>query len=130
MKKKLLCTFVIKNQILHVLTQIQKQYLVLYNKILIYENEGDSEQYLCVYHIDPIKMENIQYTISLHRKSKTNTLYTINALNEFIKEVNNGVLDKSFLINWDTLKDCILMTNNNELIRNNIHLLETYSINN
>ena len=48
-------------------------------------------------------------TILVDRKKQTNTLYTINALNELIKSLNNGVLDKSFSINWNDYKNCILL---------------------
>ena len=51
----------------------------------------------------------IDNTILVHRKKQTNTLYTINALNELIKSLNNGVLDKTFSINWNDYKNCILL---------------------
>jgi hypothetical protein len=34
-------------------------------------------------------------TILLHRKKESNTLYTINALNDLIKELNEGKADTS-----------------------------------
>jgi len=40
----------------------------------------------------------VKNTISLHRKKITNTLYTINALNELIKTINNGVLDTKYQV--------------------------------
>ena len=49
-------------------------------------------------------------TISVHRKKQTNTIYTINAINKLIELKNNGVLDKSFRINWDELKNSVLVT--------------------
>ena len=48
-------------------------------------------------------------TILVHRKKQTNTLYTINALNELIKSLNNGYLDKKFPINWNDYRNCILL---------------------
>ena len=48
-------------------------------------------------------------TILVHRKKQTNTLYTINALNELIKSLNNGVLDKKFPIEWENYQNCILL---------------------
>ena len=38
-------------------------------------------------------------------------MYTINALNELVKEENNGVLDKSFSIDWEKFKNSIIVTN-------------------
>jgi hypothetical protein len=54
-------------------------------------------------------------TILVHRKKETNTLYTINALNDLIKKLNGGVVDQSFRVNWQHYKNCILLTNHNEL---------------
>ena len=51
----------------------------------------------------------VDNTILVHRKKQTNTLYTINALNELIKELNDGVLDKKFPIEWENYKNCILL---------------------
>ena len=51
----------------------------------------------------------VDNTILVHRKKQTNTLYTINALNELIKSLNNGVLDKTFAIDWENYKNCILL---------------------
>ena len=50
-------------------------------------------------------------TILVHRKKQSNTLYTINALNELVKEENGGVLDTSFVINWQKFKNSIILTN-------------------
>jgi hypothetical protein len=47
----------------------------------------------------------------MHRKKQTNTLYTINALNELIKEENGGLLDTKFIIDWDRFKNSIILTN-------------------
>ena len=50
-----------------------------------------------------------------HRKKQSNTLYTINALNEVIRELNGGVLDKRFPIPWDDYYNSLLLTNENGL---------------
>ena len=49
--------------------------------------------------------------LSENKKKQSNTLYTISKLNELVKEENNGVLDKSFSINWDKFKNSIIVTN-------------------
>ena len=54
-------------------------------------------------------------TIMVHRKKETNTLYTINALNELIKKLNGGVVDTSYRVNWLHYKNSKLLTQNNEL---------------
>jgi len=72
----------------------------------------DGEKIMLTYNVD---MNNstrdtmVDNTILVHRKKQTNTLYTINALNEVIKSLNNGVLDKRFPIEWNNYKNCILL---------------------
>ena len=58
---------------------------------------------------EKIDFNAVSNTISLHRKKITNTLYTINALNELIKTINNGVLDTNYQVEWDTYKNMILI---------------------
>jgi hypothetical protein len=53
----------------------------------------------------------LENTILIHRKKESKTLYTINALNELVKEENGGVLDTSFVLNWQKFKNCIILTN-------------------
>ena len=52
----------------------------------------------------------IKNTISLHRKKETNTLYTLNALNEVVKEQNNGQIDPKFSVDWGPHKNTLLVT--------------------
>jgi hypothetical protein len=53
--------------------------------------------------------------MAIHRKKETNTLYTINALNEAIREDNGGVLDKSFSLDWTKYQNSLLLTNDSGL---------------
>ena len=64
---------------------------------------------------DDYVSEEIPNTISLHRKKQSNTLYTINALNEVIRELNGGVLDKKFPIPWEDYHNSLLLTNDEGL---------------
>ena len=74
---------------------------------------------------DTVILDN---TISLHRKKLTNSLYTINALNELIRTVNNGVLDTSFQVEWENYRNCILTTNEDGLKRINTEVDEIIHI--
>jgi hypothetical protein len=57
----------------------------------------------------------LENTILLHRKKESNTLYTINALNDLIKSLNGGQLDTSFMVNWKDYQNSILLTHAGEL---------------
>ena len=72
---------------------------------------------VCTYNIDHNNMSNglLGNTILLHRKKESNTLYTINALNDLIKSLNGGVLDTSFTVNWKDYQNCILLTHSGDL---------------
>ena len=111
MNKRLYCTFVEDNEIKETSEKIQSSYKVLFDKIFVLESL-DGDKTMLTYNVDLGNSNNefaIGNTILVHRKKQTNTLYTINALNELIKSLNNGVLDKSYSIKWDDYKNCILL---------------------
>jgi hypothetical protein len=51
-------------------------------------------------------------TILVHRKKQSNSIYTINALNEVVKSKTGGMLDNSYMIDWEEFRNCILTTSN------------------
>ena len=118
MRTQLLCTFAIRSRIEDITRIIMECNDILYNKIYVFENLNDDSQLICTYNVsyeDGHLSEDIPNTISLHRKKQTNTLYSINALNEVIRSLNNGVLDKSFTIEWENFQNTLLLTNENGL---------------
>ena len=111
MNNRLYCTFTITNDIDEIVNKIQISYVILFNKIFVLESL-DGEKIMLTYNVDMNNSSSesmVDNTILVHRKKQTNTLYTINALNELIKNLNNGVLDKKFPINWENYKNCILL---------------------
>ena len=113
MQTQLLCTFTTKEQLQNTLQEIRETYHIVYNYIYVLQNKGNLDELFITYNIDTsIKPDRpLSDTILVHRKKQSNTLYTINALNELVKEENNGVLDKSFSIDWDKFKNSIIVTN-------------------
>ena len=114
MKTQLLCTFTPRNRLDDILELIIECNDILYDKIYVFQNGNDHNQLICTYNVeyeDDYVSENIPNTISLHRKKQSNTLYTINALNEVIRELNNGVLDKRFPIPREDYHNSLLLTN-------------------
>ena len=110
MQTQLLCTFTNPGYLVNTVNTITKNYDIVFGRIFVLVNEDDSQEILCTYNIE--KSRNVQHlkgTISLHRKKHTNTLYTINALNELIKILNNGIQDNNFEVNWDNYKDTVLL---------------------
>ena len=111
MNNRLYCTFATLDDFEEVINTIQSSYVILFDKIFVLESL-DGEKIMLTYNVDLGNSSNdsmVDNTILVHRKKQTNTLYTINALNELIKSLNNGVLDKKFPIEWENYKNCILL---------------------
>ena len=115
---KLFCTFTSKEDLESTIDNIKDQYTILFNKIFVLYIESTNE-YVCTYNVDSFNISNtiLPQTILLHRKKESNTLYTINALNDLIKELNDGVADSKYRVNWQDYRNCILLTTNGELKR-------------
>jgi len=115
MRTQLLCTFTTKQRLNEVVDIVVTCNDVLYEKIYVFQNTNELNQLICTYNVEhqPDYQENIIDTISLHRKKQSNTLYTINALNEVIREKNDGVLvlDKSYMVDWNEFSNTLLLTN-------------------
>ena len=118
MQTQLLCTFTNQRRLRKTVDTIVNAYDVIYNKIFVLEDTNNTSDLMCTYNIDKsTDNTQLEYTISLHRKKNTNTLYTINALNRVIESCNNGVLDTSFQLDWENYRNCILLTNDEGLRR-------------
>ena len=111
MNNRLYCTFTTVDAYEEVANTIQTSYVILFDKLFVLESL-DGEKIMLTYNVDisnSVREFMVDNTILVHRKKQTNTLYTINALNELIKSLNNGVIDKSFAVNWNDYRNCILL---------------------
>jgi hypothetical protein len=113
MQTQLLCTFTSKDELQGCLQKIRETYYLVYNYIYVLQNKSNLEELFITYNIDTNYKPTypLRDTILVHRKKQSNTLYTINSLNELVKELNGGKLDKNFTIDWDMFKNCIIVTN-------------------
>ena len=117
MKTQLLCTFTKRNKFYEVIDIIIACNEIVFDKIYVFQNEKDLDQLIVTYNVEYSEDFTPSFgdTISLHRKKNTNTLYTINALNEIIRKENNGILDKTFPVNWENYMNTLLLTNESGL---------------
>lgn len=130
MSNKLFCTFSTEGELESTLEEIQERYKIIYNKIFVLYSKSQDE-YICTYNVDYGNVSTfLENTILVHRKKESNTLYTINALNTLVKELNDGVLDKSFRVNWPDYRNCILLTKGTELKRVNTKLFRIIELEN
>ena len=115
MNNKLLCSFTSLENLDELVSKITSLYTLMYNKMFVLHVKSTNE-YVLTYNIEQGNMSDIPLnTILVHRKKESNTLYSLNALNEVIKRLNGGVIDKNFRVDWQHYKNCILLTNHGEL---------------
>ena len=115
MNNRLFCTFTPINELDNLISGLTQKYDIMYNKMFVLHVKSNDE-YVVTYNVDQGNVNDIpENTILVHRKKETNSLYTINALNELIKSLNGGVVDTRFAINWQHYKNCILLTQHNEI---------------
>lgn len=118
---KLFCTFTQKENLEETVDRITSMYSVLFSKIFVLEIT-DSSEYVCTYNIESENTDRskiIPGTILMHRRKETDTLYTINSLNLLIASLNNGVIDKTYKINWVDYRNSILLTRAGQFTRLN-----------
>jgi hypothetical protein len=115
LNNKLFCTFTTLDDLDNLVDSLTRSYTIMYDKIFVLEVK-DNNEYVLTYNIEMANIASIpENTILVHRKKESNTLYTINALNELIKKLNGGVVDTRFQIDWQHYKNTILLTQQNEL---------------
>jgi hypothetical protein len=115
LNNKLFCTFTNLEGLDILIEDIKAKYSIIYNKLFVLEIAGKDE-YVITYNVEQANVNSIpENTILVHRKKESNTLYTINALNELIKKLNGGVVDTRYRVDWQHYRNCILLTQHNEL---------------
>lgn len=115
---QLLCTFCTADTLDETLKKIVDTYDITFDTIYVLDNLETPDSICCTYNINTnssIRGDIPEATISLHRKKSTNTLYTINALNLLIADLNGGYVDKGFVVPWSDYRNTILVTAYNKL---------------
>ena len=125
LNNKLFCTFTTLDELDNLVSELQSRYTIMYNKMFVLHVKSNDE-YVVTYNVDQGNVSSIpDNTILVHRKKDSNTLYTINALNELIKRLNGGVVDPRYRVNWQHYRNTILLTQQNELkeLKTKIHTI-------
>ena len=131
MKSQLLASFTTKDNLDDTIKKITDAYTIIFNKVYVLQNENIVNELICTYNVSTeggIDYNKVEGTISLHRKKNSNTLYTINALNECIKNLNNGVMDEKFMVPWENFKNMLLITNSEGLNKINTRIYKIEKI--
>ena len=128
LNNKLFCTFTNLEGLEGLIEEIKAKYSIIYNKLFVLEIVG-KEEYVITYNVEQANVGAIpENTILVHRKKESNTLYTINALNELIKRLNGGVVDTKFQVDWQHYRNCILLTQHNELSQLNTKIYKIIEV--
>jgi len=128
---QLLCTFCDVGSLDATLKEIVGNYDVAFDTIYVLENVDVADALCCTYNIHSGSAigKPPAETISLHRKKATNTLYTINALNLLVAELNGGKQDKSFEVPWENYRNTIIVTAYTKLKKINTKLSKIVKVN-
>ena len=132
MRTQLLATFTTKEHLDETVDSIKDAYTIVFSKIYVLQNEDNTDELMCTYNVDTqeaVDYNKVKGTISLHRKKHSNTLYTINALNEVVANLNNGVIDSKFIVPWENFKNTLMVTNSNGLNKISTRIYKIIKIN-
>jgi hypothetical protein len=115
MNTQLLCLFTTKQDLDRSLQFVLDNYDIINPNIFVLENRNKSDELFVTFNIQKgsSAIDSEWKTILVHRKKESNTIYTINALNEVVKSKTGGQLDKSYAIEWSEFKNSILITSSN-----------------
>jgi hypothetical protein len=115
MNNRLFATFTQQNEIDELIVNLSSTYNIMYKKIFVLFVKTTNE-YVVTYNVEQGNVNSIPAnTILVHRKKESNTLYTINALNDLIKKLNGGEVDPTFKIEWQNYKNCVLLTQHGDV---------------
>ena len=115
MNNRLFATFTQQDNIDNLIIELSNAYDIMYNKMFVLFVKSTNE-YVITYNVEQNNINVIPVnTILVHRKKESNTLYTINALNDLIRKLNGGAVDPNYRINWQHYKNCVLLTQHGEV---------------
>ena len=114
MNTQLLCLFTLNTELQHSIDFILNKYEIINPNVFVLESKVRPEELFITFNVmkGSAPISSNWKTILVHRKKQTNTIYTINALNEVVKSMTGGQTDNSFMIDWEEFQNCILTTSN------------------
>ena len=112
MNTQLLCLFTTKGELNKSVEFVLNQYILTNPNVFVLENKINEGELYITFNVEKgsSAIDSEWKTILVHRKKQSNTIYTINALNEVVKSKTCGILDNSYMIDWDEFKNCIITT--------------------
>ena len=114
MNTQLLCLFTTMGELDNSINFILKNYTLTNPNVFVLESKINSQEMFITFNVEKgsAAISSKWKTILVHRKKQSNSIYTINALNEVVKSKTGGMLDNSYMIDWEEFRNCILTTSN------------------
>jgi hypothetical protein len=118
---------IISQEVEHIVNNIE----LTTDYIFLLKNIAEPSKKILTYNAAPQKGQNFNprlYTIRIHRKKQTNTLYTINALNAAVAAQHDGQTGNHLKLDWSVYKNCLLLTAAKKLKVHPIEVLKIFKI--
>lgn len=115
---KLVCTFLEADKQNYILKKIYNSFNVENSKAFLFKDMSQDNKLLVTYNIlipkdidrkDFQISQRVRNTIFIHRNKNSNSLYTIDGLNEAVKIQNNGQIDIKFPLDWSKYQNQIIL---------------------
>ena len=132
MNTQLLCLFTTKQELDSSIDFILTNYILTNSNVFILESKVRPEEAFVTFNVEKgsAAIPSQWKTILVHRKKQSNTIYTINALNEVVKSKTGGQVDNHYMIDWEEYRSCILTTANTGYKKIPTKVLKTFNVEN
>jgi hypothetical protein len=130
----LLASFIKTEDDAEVLAEVQRiaDNLDLTNKLIfLLQDVDDPERKILTYNAEVGKGSpplSRYFTMRVHRKKQTNTLYTINALNLAVAAAHGGQTGKHLPLDWETYRESLLLVVGGNLVVHKIKVIKIFEI--
>ena len=125
---QLLCTFAKYQTYMNEIESLSRYYNIIEKKIYVLQSGYNKEDVFLTYNAEKTGTQFYPNTISVHRKKEYNIIYSINALNELIKEENNGVLSSTYQINWEKYRSSFITARDGKVKVTPTRLMKIYTL--
>lgn len=101
------------------------------NYVFLFAAREDKSKLLLTYNAAVTKGQPFNprlFTMRVHRKKLTNTLYTINALNAAVAKDNDGKTGKNLKLDWEKYQNSLLLTEGKKLTVYPLEVLKIFKI--
>ena len=126
-KPTLICTFVNKSKIATFIDFVKNKLHI--KNVSVYSIDSNENEYIVLFNtFRRLRFSGfLKYSRTIHYKN--GSIFSINAINELIKQINGDDVDTNKVqLNWDEYSNKLIVLANGELKIDNIHKVETIQI--